>query len=79
MNKVRQLIARVRQTKVGRMFLDKKFFHYTWIGIGISAVNVVLLWLFIDIMGIPTIISSVFVVMGTFVLRYVLFDIFTVL
>ena len=70
---------RLRNTYVGRLFLGKKFAHYTWIGIFISALNVFFLWLLIDILDISTIISSILVVGLTFLLRYVLFSIFKVL
>ena len=56
------------------LFLNKKFAHYTWIGIFISLLNIFLLWLLIDIFNISTIISSALVVGATFILRYVLFD-----
>lgn len=53
--------------------------HYTWIGIFISLLNIFLLWLLIDNLHIPTVISSTLVVLGTFILRYVLFDSFKIL
>lgn len=56
------------------MFLHKKFAHYTGVSIFISVMNIFLLWLFIDVWGIPTVISSTIVIAGTFILRYVLFD-----
>lgn len=59
---------------MGKLFLNKKFAHYTWTGVFISLLNVFLLWLMIDKVGIPTVISSFFVVGATFILRYVLFD-----
>ncbi len=74
-----KFIERARRNRIGRLFLDKKFMHYTWIGIFISLLNIFLLWLLIDIMGIPTVISSLLVVILTFVLRYVLFDSFKIL
>lgn len=61
-----------------RLFLDKKFFHYTWIGIVISLLNILFLWLFIDIFLWPTVFSSVLVVVGNFIFRYVLMDLFKV-
>lgn len=64
---------------MGQLFLDKKFVHYTWIGIFISLLNIFFLWLLIDMFGIPTILSSSLVVVGTFILRYVLFDSFKIL
>ncbi len=62
----------------GRLFLDKKFLHYTWIGLGISGLNIFLLWLFIDVFGVPTVISSIIVLGGTFVFRYILFTLFKI-
>lgn len=69
----------LRNSTFGKMFLNPKFAHYTWIGIFISVLNIFLLWLFIDIIGIHTIISSVLVVGGTFILRYILFDFFKIM
>jgi len=65
--------------KMKKLFLDKKFVNYTCIGVFISVLNIVLLWLLIDIFGVPTIISSTLVIAGTFILRYVLFDFFKIL
>lgn len=62
-----------------RLLLDKKFFHYAWIGVLISGLNIFLLWLFIDIFGIPTVIASAIVIGGTFILRYIFLDLFKVL
>lgn len=66
----------LRNSAVGRKFWDKKFFHYTWIGILISALNVFLLWFLIDVWGIPTVISSILAVFGTFIFRFLLLDFF---
>jgi len=41
-----------RDSIIGRLFWDKKFFHYTWIAVFISALNVFFLWLFIDVFDI---------------------------
>ncbi len=68
----------LKESWVGRLFWDKKFFHYTWIGLLVSASNVFLLWLFIDIMGIPTIISGIIVVGITFIVRYLLLIFFKI-
>lgn len=73
------LFSRLRKTPMGRLFWDKKFFHYTWIGLLISALNVFFLWLLIDIFHIPTVIAGFLVVGGTFLFRYVLFAVFKVL
>lgn len=74
-----EIIIRLRNTRIGRLFLHKKFVHYTWIGVFISVLNIFLLWLLIDKMHIPTVLSSTLVVLGTFILRYVLFDSFKIL
>jgi putative flippase GtrA len=75
----RKLVTRAYTTRLGRLFLGKKFFHYTWIGVFVSVLNIFLLWFLIDVLDIPTIISSTLVVAGTFVLRYFLFDSFKIL
>ena len=72
-------LSRLRNTRLSRLFLDKKFAHYTWIGIFISLLNIFLLWLFIDKFDIPTVIASTMVVAGTFILRYILFYRFKIL
>ncbi|MCR4333508.1 MAG: GtrA family protein [Patescibacteria group bacterium] len=74
-----RMLSRLRDTRMGKLFLHKKFAHYTWIGIFISILNIFLLWLLIDNFHIPTVISSTLVIAGTFVLRYVLFDSFKIL
>lgn len=54
-------------------FWDKSFIHYTWGSILFSLLNIFLLWLFIDIFHVPTVISSAVIIGGTFILRYVFF------
>lgn len=76
---MKQWMACFCDTRMGRLFLHKKFLHYTWIGVFISLLNIFLLWLLIDNFHIPTIISSTLVVVGTFILRYILFDSFKIL
>lgn len=75
----KRLTARMHTTRMGRLFWDKKFLHYTWIGIFISLLNIFLLWLFIDVFDIPTVIASAVVIGATFIFRYILFDIHKVL
>jgi len=62
-----------------RLFWNKGFFHYTWVSGLFSVANIFFLWLFIDIFAIPTVLSSVIVIGGTFLLRYVVFHIFKVM
>ncbi len=49
---------------------DHPFVKYTWVGGLFSVLNVVLLWIFIDALHIPTLISSTIVVGGLFVGKY---------
>lgn len=58
---------------IKRLFLDRKFFHYTWIGVVVTLFNIVALYLAIDVLGIHTVISGTALAGCTFVLRYVLF------
>lgn len=46
---------------------------YLIVGAGISGSNILLLYLFIDILGIPTLLSSAIVVGGTFILRFFIY------
>ncbi|MBW2989543.1 hypothetical protein KY358_04460 [Candidatus Woesearchaeota archaeon] len=47
---------------------------YTATNISFSIANIVLLYLFIDILMIPTLISSAITAVGLFVLRFVIFN-----
>lgn len=67
------------RSKFGELFLTKKFLNYTGIGILISAFNVFLLWLFIDVCGIPTVTAGVVVTGVIFVTRYLLLALFKIL
>ena len=51
----------------------KKFVIYTWVGVLITTINIFLLWLFIDIFKIPTIISSITIVGGLFLFKFYLY------
>lgn len=64
----------IQDSKIGRLFLNERFFHYSWIGVVISLLNIFLLWLFIDIFHIGTVVSSTIVIGMTFIIRYVLYD-----
>lgn len=70
---MKRVVEQLKKTRIGQLFLDKKFFHYTWIGIFISVINVLLLWLLIDVAHLSTVLSSTIVVALTFVIRYVMF------
>ena len=65
--------------QIRKLFLDRRFVHYSWIGAFISVVNITLLWLAIDVIGIPTLIASAVIIGSTFLVRYVMFAIFRVL
>lgn len=73
---MKKLKEYILKSPAGRLFLDKKFFHYTLIGVCISILNIFLLWLLIDIFKIPTVISSTLVIGATFIFRYILFRVF---
>ena len=70
---------RLKNSRVVGMFFDKSFFHYTWVSILFSVVNIFLLWLFIDVFLVHTIIASTIVIGGTFILRYVFFRVFKIM
>ncbi len=59
--------------RIIKEFFSKDFINYSGVSIFISVLNIILLWLLIDIIDIPTIISTTLVVGGTFVLRYFLY------
>ena len=46
------------------------FIKYTWVGGVFSLLNILLVWLFIDIFHIPTLISTTIVVGSLFVAKY---------
>ncbi len=52
---------------------NKNFVTYTYVGIIISILNIILLWLFIDIFKISTLISSTVIVFGLFVLKFFMY------
>ena len=66
---------RLQGTRAGRLFWNRSFFDYVWVSGLFSLANIFFLWLFIDILHIPTVISSIIVIGGTFILRYLLFRI----
>ena len=51
----------------------RNFIIYLIVGAGISGTNIFLLYLFIDIFGISTLVSSTVVVGGTFILRFFIY------
>lgn len=74
----KNVYARAQSTFLGKLFLDKRFFNYAWVGVLISIINVFLLWLFIDVFHIGTVISGVIVVAATFIFRYILLIFFKI-
>ena len=51
----------------------KNFFTYAYVGIIVTVLNIFLLWLFIDIYRIPTLISSTIIVGGLFLFKFFLY------
>ena len=71
--------ARIRNSPIGRLFLNKSFFHYLWTGGFFTFLNIFFVWLFIDIFEIQTIISSIVVIGGLFISRYLVYRWFKVM
>lgn len=68
-----KIMERLQRSRFTRPFFEKRFLHYTWIAVLISVMNVFFLWLLIDVLHVATILSSIIVVVGTFIFRYILF------
>lgn len=66
-------------TRLKELFFNKRFFHYTWIGVLVSVLNIFLLWLLIDVFHIATLVASTGVVAFNFLFRYVLLDYFKIM
>lgn len=49
------------------------FFKYTWVGALFTVLNIFLLWLFIDVLNMATVVASTIIVGGLFVLKYVFY------
>ena len=64
---------RLHTLPIVRHFADKVFFHYFWTGGLFTILNIFLVWLFIDILHIPTLISSTVVIGGLFFSRYLVY------
>lgn len=73
MELIRNVVSRIRTTKIGLLFLNKSFFHYFWTGGLFTLLNIFLVWLCIDVFNIPTIISSSAVIGGLFIARFVVY------
>jgi len=50
--------------------MHRKFFVYTWVGIVITGMQIFLLYVAIDLMRIPTLVSSSVIIGGLFVFKY---------
>ncbi len=53
--------------------INRNFIVYTVVGAFITILNIVLLWLFIDIFKIPTILSSTLIVGGLFIIKFFIY------
>lgn len=69
----RKLERFFQNSRAGRLFWDRSFFHYLWTGGLFTVLNIVLVWFFIDVLKIPTIISSAVVIGGLFLGRFILY------
>lgn len=70
---------RIRRFPVIGYFWEKSFFHYLWTGGLFTIANIILVWFFIEILRIPTVISSTVVIGGLFILRYMVYRVFKVM
>lgn len=59
---------------VGEEAMPRQFIIYTAVVILSSFMHIVLIWFFIDIIRIPTLVSAAVVVAGLFVFRFFLFN-----
>jgi hypothetical protein len=73
------LIDRIKRLPVIGFFCEKSFLHYLWSGGLFTVLNIFLLWVFIDILKIPTLVASSVIVAGLFILRYVVYRKFNVM
>lgn len=60
------------------LFFDRRFAHYTWIGVAVTLFNAAFLYAVIDGLGAPTVPSSLVASGLVFLLRYVLMTAFKV-
>ena len=68
-----ETLEKFKKTPLLGFFMEKSFLHYVWTGGAWTILGIFLTWFFIDILEIPTILSSTVVIGGTFILRYVAF------
>jgi hypothetical protein len=64
-----EIIKDKKSTNLDRHVID--FSKYTIIGILVTFGNILLMWFFIDILRIPTLIASTFVVIGLHVVKFI--------
>lgn len=69
----------VKRVPLFRYFWERSFFHYLWTGGLFTVLNIFLVWLFIDVFKIPTVISSSVVIGGLFIARYMVYRVFKVI
>jgi len=66
--------ARLRRSMgLWRLVYDRQFLLYSGIGAFIYVLNVALLYLFIDILGVSTVVSSSAIIAALFILKYILY------
>ena len=56
-------------------YIAGDFLKYSYVSIGFALANIFFMWLFVDKVGISTIISSAIISYGLFILRFIAFDI----
>lgn len=71
--------ATLKKLPVIGYFWEKSFFHYLWTGGFFTIANVALLWVFIDVLHISTVLSGLIVTGGLFIIRYLFYRWFRVM
>jgi len=65
--------SKIKKIPLIGMFWERSFLHYLWTGGVFTLLNIVLVWVLIDFLNVPTIISSSVVIGGLFILRYAVY------
>lgn len=68
-----RMFERLRTTRIGAFFLERSFFHYFWTGGLFMVLNILLVWIAIDMLDMPTLPATTVVIGGLFIARYVVY------
>jgi len=68
-----------RTSFIHRHFYNRTFGHYVWTGGLFTVLNIFFVWLFIDILHVPTLLASSIVIGGLFIARFLVYRILRVM